>query len=166
MEIINFFRESNKRSAHLQSKITEICSSDSHSRLKKHCPARWEESQESTQIFKALYPAILIALEDFFASKNLYLAGRFLAFLKSMTFDSFLVSMEILSAILYITRPLSQKRQGVEMDLVQAFDSVKDCMDVLQMYRNDDTIHSEDYLKMQNKSVGEKLVLQEVYGDK
>ena len=138
-EIITFFRDSTKRSSYLKSKILEECPSDSHDRLKKHCPTRWVESQESTQIFRSLYPAILTSLDDFSTSKDLNMAGKSLAFFKSMSSDSFIVSMEVLSVILNVTRPLSEKLQGTEIDLVQALDSVKDCVDVLQMYRNDDT---------------------------
>ena len=54
------------------------------------------------------------------------MVGKSLVFSKnSMSSDSF-VSIEF----------LSQKLLGIGMDLVQALDSVKDCMYVLQMYRN------------------------------
>ena len=71
-EIIVFFRESPKRSKYLHDiamEITQAASDEGGSqantagsqrnlRLKKFCPTRWVESQESTQFFVEMYPVI------------------------------------------------------------------------------------------------------------
>ena len=119
--------------------MKQVCPESSHERLKKYCPTRWVESQESTQIFKCLFPAIVETLNEITQTENPSVAGKALSFIKGIENDSFLVSMEILSLVLNVTRPISVKLQGVNVDLLIGLENISVCKETFELYRNDDT---------------------------
>ena len=148
-EIIVFFRESPKRTNYLKSVVDEIYEDSNEDieslprkklRLKKMCPTRWVESQESTEMFVAMYDAIRKAC-DRLSSGDLgpIVAGKCLSFTKQITSSSFLISMKTLSLCLSTTRSLSVALQLSDIDAYQAMMSIASCEKTIQNYRNDES---------------------------
>jgi hypothetical protein len=63
-EVAVFFADSNKRLLILQEAISLKCPESEHTRLKKQCATRWVKRHDAVLVFKALYPAVIKALED------------------------------------------------------------------------------------------------------
>ena len=108
--------------------------------MKKFCPTRWVESQECTQLFKAMYGAIKKALTDLSVGVHgSVTAGKALNLLRAVTNHSFLVSLEVLCLVLNVTRPVSVQLQAVGNDIVAAVENVSTCRNVINNLRDDDS---------------------------
>ena len=110
-EIAVFFRYSNKRLPILHHQISIECPESSHSRLKKHCCTRWVENQEAIIVFKELYPAVVASLDELACSRDVEVVGKSTAYLKAIRDAEFLVSLEVITAVMSITKSLPQKLQ-------------------------------------------------------
>ena len=74
-------------------------------RLKIFCPTRWVESQEATEFFVSMYRPIVVACERLSLGQfGPVIAGKCLAFLRSISTPSFLISMFTLSLCLSTAR--------------------------------------------------------------
>ena len=157
-----FFTDSNKRLADLKKAIEENCPESSRTRLLKHCDTRWVEKQTAIQVFKELYPAIVVSLQRISGWRdNGSGSGRAVMFLRS--FDSeFHVSLQVLNVVLAVTKPLSSKLQGVSQDLAQAVNSIQECVDVLETFRNDDTF--DEAFQRAEDTFAEQLVMPRMAG--
>ena len=107
--------ESNNRLAHLHKFITLECPQSSHSRLKKHCTTRCVEKQTAVFVFKELFPAVVATLDDM-TSWSGETAGKAATFLRTLD-NNFILAMDVLHAVLAVTKPLSVKLQGVSQDI-------------------------------------------------
>ena len=65
--------------------------------------------------------------------------GKATALMNAISDPCFLLCLEIMSKVLLVTKPLSQKLQSPELDIMKAVDSVDCCIRVLEEYRNGDT---------------------------
>ena len=139
-QIAVFFNESTKRQDVLQTSIEEKCQETKRSRLKLHCKTRWVERQEAVMVFQELLPAIEDALEKIglWPACGSDSAGKALIFASSLN-GSFYVTLNILVAILEVTKPLSSKLQGVSQDIHNAMEEVHDCVAVLKEMRDNDS---------------------------
>ena len=147
---IVFFRDSPKRMQVLYAYEEDIISLKRKKRPKNICPTRWVESQEATQTFKELYPAMVSSLNELSETGNSDVKGKAFSLLQSITADAFVVAMEVLCLILDVTRPLSVQLQAVNIDLSGAIESIESCQRVLQEYRNDDTFENL-FLKLETE---------------
>ena len=145
-EIIVFFRESPKRSKYLALIVEELSEDDESStsrknwRLKKMCPTRWVESQESTEFFASMFLPVKTACDRLsIGDFGPLVAGKCLGFLKQITTPSFLVSMHTLSLCLSTTRPLSVLLQKSDLDVYRAMQSIESCETAIQKYRDDNS---------------------------
>jgi hypothetical protein len=161
-EIAVFYSDSNKRLLDLQACIDEQCPESSHTRLKKHCDTRWVEKQSSILVFKELYPAVIVSLERITLWPG-DAGGKAAMFVKSIQEASFLVSLEVLSTVLEVTKPLSQKLQGPSQDLHSASTCVTDCIDVLQQFRAGDVFNSRLF-KQAEQVYGSPIAMPRVAG--
>jgi hypothetical protein len=72
------------------------------------------------------------------------------------------MALQVLNVVLAVTKPLSSKLQGVSQDLAQAVNSIQECVDVLQDFRNDDTF--DDVFQRAEETFGDKLVMPRITG--
>ena len=59
--------------------------------------------------------------------------------MKGITRDSFIICLEILSAILSVTRPVSVLLQSIDNDILKGIESIETCEKVLEKMRDEDT---------------------------
>ena len=100
-EIAVFYNDSNKRLLNLTECIDEKCPESSRLRLKKHCSTRWVERQEAVLVFKELYPAVCISLEQISAWRG-DCGGKAAVYIRSLD-GGFLVAMETLITVLQVS---------------------------------------------------------------
>lgn len=155
-----FYNDSNKRVLNLQGHIDQQCPETARTRLKNHCATRWVERHEAVLSFKELYPAVVASLEEI-AQWPGDTGSTAVLFLRSLD-GSFLVTMEILGTILQITKPLSQNLQSKSQNVHNAVESVKDCINVLNKYRADDTF--TDIFKRASELYGEEIPIPRLVG--
>ena len=136
-DITTFFSASNQCLSLLQASITEKCPSSSRTRLKRHCATRWVENQEAVQVFKELFSAVTHALDALTEHRDGSVVGKATAYLDAITAPSFLISLEIMCTVLAVTKPLSLRLQAPSRDLLKAVQSVDECIDVLESYRDE-----------------------------
>ncbi len=135
-ELAVFFCESNKRLQNLQQFILSECPQSAHTRLTKQCTTRWVEKQTAVFVFKELFPAVVASLQDMTTWSG-DTGGKAAMFLRSID-NIFLLAMELVHAVLAVTKPLSVKLQGTPQDNFRATESVRDCIEVLQSLRDGD----------------------------
>ena len=131
-DIAVFFKDSSKRQKVLETSIDQKCPESRCSRLKLHCKTRWVERQEAVRVFSELLPAIQDALEkiSLWPAGGLNSAGKAMVFMSALN-GVFFAALEILVAVLEITKPLSTKLQGSSQDLHHMLEEVNDCITVL-----------------------------------
>ena len=150
-DIATFFSNSSKRLSTLHSYISRKCPDSSHSRLKRHCTTRWVENQEAVIVFKEMYLAAVGALDELSESRDGEAAGKAMSHLKMITTPDFLICMEVLNAILNITKPVARKLQGTQETILTALDAITSCKDVIEALRNNEEEferlfrHAEDF---------------------
>ena len=131
-----FFCDFNKRLQILQSCIDTECPETSRICLKKHCDTRWVESQTAVIVFKESYPAVVAAVEAA-TSLSGETGAKATIMLHAMN-DSFLLAVEVLHAVMSVTKPLSVRLQSASQDVMTATKSVEACIDVLRNIRSGD----------------------------
>ncbi|KAJ8017779.1 52 kDa repressor of the inhibitor of the protein kinase [Holothuria leucospilota] len=149
-EIAVFYNDSNKRLLNLESAIKQECSQSSHARLKLHCTTRWGERQEAVRIFKELMPAIKTSLADIGLWPGCL--GKASLFSSALDDSGFLVALEVLTAVLEVTKPLSVKLQAVSQDIHNAMKSVQDCVTVLQQMRTEEKFFHDLFIRAEEEN--------------
>lgn len=121
-----FFCESNKRLQKLHTCNDSECLESSLTRLKQQCTTRWVDKQTAVFIYKELYPAVVVSLDDM----TLWTGetdGKAAMCVRSLD-HGFVIALEELNMVLAKTKPLSVKLQGVSQDIHNAVASVKDLL--------------------------------------
>ena len=150
-DIASFFSNSSKRLSTLHSYISRKCPDSLHSRLKRHCTTKWVENQEAVIVFKEMYLAAVGALDELSESRDGEAAGKAMSHLKMITTPDFLICMEVLNAVLNITKPVARKLQGTQETILTALDAITSCKDVIEALRNNEEEferlfrHAEDF---------------------
>ena len=85
-------------------------------------------------VFEELFPAVVATLDDM-TSWSGETAGKAAMCLRTLD-NNFILAMEVLHAVLAVTKPLSVKLQGVAQDIHRATSSVRGCIEVLNILRN------------------------------
>ena len=75
-------------------KVYDKCPDSSHSRLKRHCSAKWIENCDAFFIFKEFYPAAVSSLDQLSESRDRKVLEAAMPYLKAITTAGFLVSLE------------------------------------------------------------------------
>lgn len=149
-DISTFFGHSAKRLDRLYHHISIHCPESSHSRLKKYCCTRWVENQEAVLVFKELYDAVVASLDEIADSGDSEVVGKATAFMKGIADPAFLISLEVLTTVLNVTKPLSKTLQSTQETIVGALNSINSCKGVLQDYRDDEAIFKQLFTQAQD----------------
>ena len=88
------------------------------------------EKQTAVFVFKELFPAVVASLQDT-STWSGDIEGKAAMFLQSLD-NIFLLAMEVIHAVLAVTKLLSVKLQGISQDIFRARESVRDYTEVLQ----------------------------------
>ena len=104
-----FFSTSSKCLSILHSQIEPICPNSSHSRLKRDCSTRWVKNQEDVHVFKEIFPAVIGALNKLTESRGGEVIRKAMSHLKILTSPDFVICMEVLNAVMNITKPVATK---------------------------------------------------------
>ena len=95
------------------------------------------ENREAVEVFKELLPAVESSLEKLATEgRDGSTVGKVTVLLNAVTEPCFLMCLEIMSKVLHLTKPLSQKLQSSQLDILKAVNSVDSCVRVLEEYRN------------------------------
>ena len=111
---IGIFSNSEKRFSLLHAQVNDKCPDSSHSGLKRHCSRNWIESYDAVFVFQELYPAVAGSLDQPLESRDRKVLGRAMPYLKAITTAGFLVSLEVINAILKLTKTVAKKLQGIK----------------------------------------------------
>ena len=95
-------------------KFNSKCPDSSHSRLKRNCYTKWIEYHDAVFVFKEVYPAVVGYLDQLLESRNGKVLGRAMFYVKATTTPGFLVSLEVINAILNLTKPVAKKLRGIK----------------------------------------------------
>ena len=87
-------------------------------------------------------------------SRDSSVAGKAASLLESVSTPGFRLSLEILCLVLNITKPLSVRLQSPKQDFLQALESVRDAVRVLQSLRDDPDRFNELYTAVE-EAVGD-----------
>ena len=119
-DISVFLSNSQKRLSLLHAQIDDKCPDSSHSRLNRHCSTRWIENHNAVFVFKELYPAVVGSLNQLSESRDGEVVGRAMSYFKAITTPGFLISLEVISAILNIRKPVAKNLQGIQETILTA----------------------------------------------
>ena len=112
-DILVFFSNSQKRLSLLHAQIDDKCLDFLHSRLKRHRSTRWIENHDSVFVFKELYLKVFHSFDQLSETRDGEVVGRAMSYFKAITIPGFLVSLEVIDAILNITKLVAKKLQGI-----------------------------------------------------
>ena len=129
---IGIFFNSQKRLSLLHAQIDDKFPDSLHSRLKRHCSTGWIESHDAVYVFKELQLAVVGSLDQLSESRGGEVVGRGMSYFKAITTPGFLVSLEVINAILNITKPIAKKLQGIQKTILTALNAIASCKDVIQ----------------------------------
>ena len=105
------FSNSEKRFSLLHAQVNDKCPDSSHSRLKRRRSTKWTEEYDAVFVFKEFYPAVVAYLDQLSESREKEVFGRAMFYVKATT-PGFLVTLEVINAILNLTEPVARKLQG------------------------------------------------------
>ncbi|PAA56516.1 hypothetical protein BOX15_Mlig007787g1 [Macrostomum lignano] len=152
-----FIRSSPQRTALLEKKIKELVPESSVHQLLQHCKTRWVEKQEAFIRFNLLFPAIIETLEEI-STWGGEAGSNARNNLKLLLDSEYVIAGHIIDAVLTITKPLSEKLQCVDLDLVDCVNEIKAVIDVLRDLRSDDGhVRYNKIFDSAEKALGEPL---------
>ena len=96
--------------------------------MKRHCSTKWIEHYDAVFVFKEFYPSFVgsvFVFKEFYPSfvgsfdqlpesRDGKVLGKAMLYLKAITTAGFLVSLEVISATLKLTKTVAKKLQGIE----------------------------------------------------
>ena len=113
-DISVFFSNSQKRLLLLNAQIGDKCPNCSHLLLKRNCSTKWIENCDVVFVFKEFFPAVVGSLDELSESRDGEVFGRAMPHLKAITTAGFLVSLEVISATLKLTKTVAKKLQDIK----------------------------------------------------
>ena len=160
-EVSNFFKYSPKRNKLLIAVIEKESPEASKTTLHNLCRTRWVERHEAHEVFFALFPSILRALEAM-ANERLFAnqygdtawnwdtesRNKANSLLNAVSNFAFIITQVTTMKCLSILKPLSVKLQKREIDVYQAYNHIGDFKRDLQNIRGDIEKHCTDWYNM------------------
>ena len=135
-----FFSNSQKRLSLLHAQIDDKFPDSSHSRLNRHCSTRWIEHHDAVFVFKELYSAVAGSLDQLSESRDGEVVRRAMSYFKAITTLGFLVSLEVINAILNTTKAVAKKLHGIQETILTALNAIASSKDVIQAFRDNEEI--------------------------
>jgi len=160
-EVCNFFRYSPKRDKFLLAVIEKETLEASKTTLLSLCQTRWVERHEAHEVFFALLPSILRALEGM--SNERLFANQFgetawnwgtdskskaNSLLHAVSNFEFIIPQITMMKCLSILKPLSIKLQKRDIDVYEAYSHIRDLKGELQDIRADIEKYCSDWYSM------------------
>ena len=160
-EVCNFFRYSPKRDKFLLAVIEKETLEASKTTLLSLCQTRWVERHEAHEVFFALLPSILRALEGM--SNERLFANQFgetawnwgtdskskaNSLLHAVSNFEFIITQITTMKCLSIPKPLGIKLQKRDIDVYEAYNHIKDLKGELQDIRGDIEKYCSDWYSM------------------
>ncbi|CAI6358564.1 unnamed protein product [Macrosiphum euphorbiae] len=140
-EIVSFFNMSAKRNFVLKS----VLNGKPH--LKSLCETRWTDRHDSIAIFKSSMSDIIEALTNISEWNELVSSSKLSkakTLLTAMCTCEFIISINALSNILCVTAPISRILQGIDKDVLAAFECIQNAVTILENMRtNCDTVFKQ-----------------------
>lgn len=137
-EIVSFFNMSAKRNFVLKS----VLNGKPH--LKSLCETRWTDRHDSIAIFKCSMSDIIEALTNISEWNELDSSSKAKTLLTAMCTCEFIISINAPSNILSVTAPISRILQGIDNDVLAAFECIKNVVNILENMRtNCDTVFKQ-----------------------
>lgn len=160
-EVCNFFKYSPKRNKLLLAVIEKETPEASKTTLLNLCRTRWVERHEAHEVFFALFPSIVRALEAM--SNERLFANQFgetawnwdadskskaNSLLHAVSNFQFVITQVTTMKCLSVLKPLSVKLQKRDIDVFQAYNHIKDFKSELQDIRGDIEKFCTDWYSM------------------
>lgn len=163
-KIYSFFKTP-KRNLVLTSKInaanqgeTEI----SAKKLKKLCPTRWVERHDAITVMVALFDQVIEALEEITTWNDKETSTEAHTLLCSILTSQFVIALLSADKLLSYSVRLSEKLQGVNLDLATAVSDVEDVTKAISIIRENATNEFHDLFEQAVKKLeqhGENITL-------
>ena len=157
-KVHDFFESHPKRQTALNRAIEEHQSELNVSKLKDLCRTRWVERIDALQVFKNLYPSVVICFESITDqglqkwSSDAVLDAS--SFKNSITTSEFLSALVITNACLKYIQALTKSLQAEAQDIISAVSEIGSVIDVLKAVREKiDQHHSEWFLEVERMCI-------------
>ncbi|XP_065314602.1 52 kDa repressor of the inhibitor of the protein kinase-like [Gordionus sp. m RMFG-2023] len=128
--VCDFFTPPKKRQLFIRT-FDDIDSNNPKKKLKRFCPTRFIERQQSVRLFIELYEVIFAALESYVSSKEKDSSDAE-NFLQAITKPQFLISIQCLFNYTYDFSKILQK---INLDLREVMNRAKDIVEILTNIR-------------------------------
>ncbi|XP_060845536.1 52 kDa repressor of the inhibitor of the protein kinase-like [Rhopalosiphum padi] len=112
--------------------------------LKSLCETKWTDRHDSIAIFKSSMSDIIEALTNISEWNELDSSSKAKTLLTAMCTCEFIISINALSNILCVTAPISRILQGIDNDILAAFECIQNVVTILEnMPTNCDTVFKQ-----------------------
>lgn len=136
-KLASFFRDSILRSECLGEILKSEMPQLEFSNLLKLCNTRWVERQEAVKRVKIMYVPIVLALEKLETSGKNDTPSLAYQLRSAITQPEFLMSLLIMDKMFSLTKPLSEKMQKVDIDLVECCEHASLLISTFQSLRSE-----------------------------
>ena len=132
----NFFSHSSKRTALLETIVTNQTPDSNKKRLLQLCETRWVERHDAVLTFVELFSPLVTCLTCLDLDKDTATSAQMI--LNSISRPEFIVATSVMHEVLAVTKPLSVQLQKVGIDLIKAMSLVDETIACLEDKRSDD----------------------------
>ncbi|KAL5496899.1 hypothetical protein EMCRGX_G013272 [Ephydatia muelleri] len=133
----NFFSHSSKRTALLETIVTNQTPDSNKKRLLQLCETRWVERHDAVLTFVELFSPLVTCLTTCLdLDKDTATSAQMI--LNSISRPEFIVATSVMHEVLAVTKPLSVQLQKVGIDLIKAMSLVDETIACLEDKRSDD----------------------------
>jgi len=154
-KLSDFFHNSPKRHGYLMKKIKDMMPASTHNTLIDVCRTRWIARLDGMDRMIEFIKPVMSTLEDISMNQDAfgnlqwnYSSRNDAQVLINAVNFPFIVALVIVGYILDLTRPLTQKLQAVQMDLMGAKSEIDDLKSALAAMQNDiDNQHHDLYTR-------------------
>ena len=82
--------------------------------MKRNCSTKWIENYNAVFVFKKFYPAVVGSIDQLSESRDGEVLERPMPYLKAITTAGALISLEVINAMLKLTKTVAKKIQGIK----------------------------------------------------
>ena len=155
-EVITFINASAKRLHCFIEKTKDTPDVGAKRRLIRLCETRWVERHESVSRFRNFFEEITMVLEEISMWRDTA-SSKAWTFKASILKHEFVVALLTMENVLAITKPVSEKLQTVDKDIIQCLSEIHLCVDVLKIKRV-----NVDSVMIELQTEAEKLLKEEL----
>ena len=156
-EVITFINASAKRLNCFIEKAKDAPDAGAKKRLIRLCETRWVERHGPVSRFRNFFEEITIVLKEISMWRDTTASSKAWTFKASILKHEFVIALLTMENVLSITKPVSEKLQTVDMDIIQCLSEIHLCVDVLKIKRE-----NVDSVMIELQTKAEKMLKEEL----